>query len=91
MRILQGLGLCEEDIKTLFGHFDIDGSGEIDFSEFRRFLLGGIEETGLQVSNSRSTLACLFLTATAKHCLTCEQQSHTRGRSKQRAQIVLEK
>lgn len=45
----QGLGLSEEDIKSLFGYFDIDGSGEIDFSEFRRFLQGGIDQTGLAV------------------------------------------
>lgn len=45
----QGLALLEEDIKTLFQHFDLDGSGEIDFSEFRRFLLGGVEQTGHEV------------------------------------------
>ncbi|CAM9637203.1 unnamed protein product [Ectocarpus sp. 6 AP-2014] len=45
----KGLGLGEEDIKTLFGYFDVDGSGEIDFSEFRRFLQGGIQKTGLDM------------------------------------------
>lgn len=46
---LQGLGLSEDDIKALFGYFDVDGSGEIDFSEFRRFLQGGTQQTGLAV------------------------------------------
>lgn len=45
----QGLGLSSEEIKSLFGYFDIDGSGEIDFSEFRRFLQGDIDQTGLAV------------------------------------------
>ena len=45
----QGLGLSEDDIKSLFGYFDVDGSGEIDFSEFRRFLQGGNQRTGLAV------------------------------------------
>lgn len=48
----QGLGLSEPDIKTLFGYFDVDGSGEIDFSEFRRFLQGGTQQTGLAVCDS---------------------------------------
>lgn len=47
---VQGLGLSEKDTKKLFKHFDEDNSGEIDFSEFRRFLLGGREDTGLQVT-----------------------------------------
>ncbi|CAB1105480.1 unnamed protein product [Ectocarpus sp. CCAP 1310/34] len=50
----KGLGLGEEDIKTLFGYFDVDGSGEIDFSEFRRFLRGGIQKTGLEAGGARS-------------------------------------
>lgn len=45
----KGLGLCEADIKALFGYFDVDGSGEIDFSEFRCFLQGGAVQTGLAV------------------------------------------
>lgn len=45
----QGLGLSEENIKSLFGYFDVGGSGEIDFSEFRRFLQGDIDQTGLAV------------------------------------------
>ncbi|CAM9290972.1 unnamed protein product [Ectocarpus fasciculatus] len=49
----KGLGLGEEDIKTLFGYFDVDGSGEIDFSEFRRFLRGGIQKTGLEMGVNR--------------------------------------
>ncbi|CBJ27696.1 conserved unknown protein [Ectocarpus siliculosus] len=49
----KGLGLGEEDIKTLFGYFDVDGSGEIDFSEFRRFLQGGIQKTGLDMGVNR--------------------------------------
>lgn len=47
---VQGLGLSEEDTKTLFKYFDEDNSGEIDFSEFRRFLQGGAVQTGLQVT-----------------------------------------
>lgn len=46
---MQGLGLSEEDIKKMFAYFDADGSGEIDFSEFRRFLQEGMQQTGLQV------------------------------------------
>lgn len=57
----QGLGLSEEDIKSLFGYFDVDGSGEIDFSEFRRFLQGGSPQTGLAVRCTH-TYMCLLLT-----------------------------
>eukprot|EP00904_Undaria_pinnatifida_P010728 jgi/Undpi1/6786/HiC_scaffold_21.g09263.m1 len=49
----QGLGLSEEQIKSLFGHFDVDGSGEIDFSEFRRFLQSDINQTGLALAVNR--------------------------------------
>eukprot|EP00752_Nemacystus_decipiens_P018608 g16683.t1 len=49
----KGLGLSEADIKTLFGYFDVDGSGEIDFSEFRRFLQGGNQQTGLALGVDR--------------------------------------
>ncbi|CAM9166124.1 unnamed protein product [Scytosiphon promiscuus] len=49
----KGLGLSEEDTKRLFGYFDVDGSGEIDFSEFRRFLEGGMHQTGLAMGVDR--------------------------------------
>ncbi|CAM9314891.1 unnamed protein product, partial [Hapterophycus canaliculatus] len=49
----KGLGLSEEDTKRLFGYFDVDGSGEIDFSEFRRFLEGGMHQTGLALGVNR--------------------------------------
>ena len=51
-RRLQGLGLGEEDIKSLFGYFDVDTSGEIDITEFRRFFQEDVQLTERQVQVS---------------------------------------
>ncbi|CAM9958340.1 unnamed protein product [Ascophyllum nodosum] len=50
----KGLGLGEEDIKSLFGYFDVDTSGEIDITEFRRFFQEDVQLTERQVGGARS-------------------------------------
>eukprot|EP00903_Cladosiphon_okamuranus_P005765 g5716.t1 len=80
----KGLGLSEADIKTLFGYFDVDGSGEIDFSEFRRFLRGGTQQTGLPMGvdrhkektvAARSRVAALEKTTTLDPALAGDARS----------------
>jgi Ca2+-binding EF-hand superfamily protein len=43
----KGLGLTEAEMKELFSHFDVDNSGEIDYAEFRQWLIGSSDQTCL--------------------------------------------
>lgn len=83
--LMKGLGLSEEDIKKMFAYFDADGSGEIDFSEFRRFLQGGMQQTGLQVGAAVFFIRtwCVVLVAIVAECyyrMTRKTTHHPLGR-----------